>query len=338
MTCMPAPPGQPIRRPLQRPPTQIQQAAARLETADHGRRAGAQRCGVGLGQADRGAWQLDAGRTASAHGRDAIHRLGLRQLCGQSFGASAQLGHVGIERQGHRRRRPDEGGLQRREGEFVDAQRSGRRMPSQLLDQLGRAEQQTRLWPAEELVTAGGDKIGAVTQDGRGVGFVGQQRMRRQQAGADVDHERRGQLGQLADADGRGESADVIVRRVDLEQEAGRGPDGLGIVAQMRAVRRADLPDPGARRGHQFGQPEAVADLDQLATADHDLLAGGQRHRGQQQGSGVVVDDVHGARGRHRAGQCAQCTAAAAGATTRFQVELDIGSPAGGHHRVDGGL
>ena len=119
------------------------------------------------------------------------------QLCGEPFGASAQLGHVGIERLGHRRRRPDQGGLQRGEGELVDAQRSGRRVPSQPLDQLGVAEQQTRLRPAEQLVAAGGDKVGAVAQHGRGVGLVGQQRMRRQQARADVDHERRVQRGQL---------------------------------------------------------------------------------------------------------------------------------------------
>ena len=72
------------------------------------------------------------------------------------------------------------------------------------------------------------------------------------------------------------------------------------------------------------GMPEAVADLDQLAAADHDLLAGSQGHGGQQQGGGVVVDDVHAARGGYRAGQCGQRTSTAAGAATGLQVELDV--------------
>ena len=122
--------------------------------------------------------------------------------CAASRSARARkLGHVGVERLGHRRRRSDQRGLQRGEGELVDAQRARRRMPSQPLDQLGRAEQQTRLRAAEQLVAAGGDEVGAVAQDGRRVGLVGQQRVRGQQPGADVDHERGVELGQLGDGD-----------------------------------------------------------------------------------------------------------------------------------------
>ena len=136
----------------------------------------------------------------------------------------------------------------------------------------------------------------------------------------------------------RSEPRDVVVRRVNLEHEAGVGSDRGGVVAQMGAVGRADLADPRAGRLHQLGEPEAVADLDQLAAAHHDLLAGSQRHGGQQQGGGVVVDDMHVARGRYHVRQGGQRATAAAGAAPGFQVELDVGGAAGRHHRVDGGL
>ena len=84
--------------------------------------------------------------------------------------------------------------------------------------------------------------------------------------------------------------------------------------------------------------PEAVPDLDQLAAAEHDLLAGSQGHRGEQQRGGVVVDDVHASRGRYRAGQCGQGTSTAAGAATGHQIELDVGSATRGEHRVQRGL
>ena len=106
----------------------------------------------------------------------------------------------------------------------------------------------------------------------------------------------------------------------------------------MRAVGSAHLAEPRARRLHEVGQPEAVTDLDQLAAADHDLLTGCQRHRGEQERGCVVVDDVHAARRRDRAGQSRQRTAAAAGAAAGFQVEFDVGGAAGRHHRVDRAL
>ena len=40
-------------------------------------------------------------------------------------------------------------------------------------------------------------------------------------------------------------------------------------------------------------QPEAVADLDHLAAADHDLAAGGQRGGGEDERGGAVVDREH---------------------------------------------
>ena len=78
MTYMPAPPVPSASSSSGRDRAQVQQAAAALQTPDDGRRAGPQRRGVGLGQADRRAGQLHAGRPASADGRDASPPPGRR--------------------------------------------------------------------------------------------------------------------------------------------------------------------------------------------------------------------------------------------------------------------
>ena len=68
------------------------------------------------------------------------------------------------------------------------------------------------------------------------------------------------------------------------------GTDGLGVVAQGRAVGRADLAQARTGGGDQVGQAEPVADLDHLAPADDHLTAGGQRGGGEDEGGGAVVD------------------------------------------------
>ena len=76
------------------------------------------------------------------------------------------------------------------EGQLVDAQGAGERVPQQAADQGLVAEQQAGLRAAEQLVAAGGDQVRAVAQGGRGVGLVGQQRVRGEQPRADVVDER----------------------------------------------------------------------------------------------------------------------------------------------------
>jgi hypothetical protein len=118
-------------------------------------------------------------------------------------------------------------------------------MSSQPLDQLSLTEQQTRLRAAEQFVAASGDEVGAVAQDRRGVGLVGQQRVRGQQPGADVDHERGVEFGQFGHGNRRRKPGDVVVRRVHLEHEAGVGPERAGVIAQVGPVGCADLADVG---------------------------------------------------------------------------------------------
>ncbi len=81
--------------------------------------------------------------------------------------------------------------------------------------------------------------------------------------------------------------------------------------------------NPRAGALQQLGQPEAVADLDQLASADDDLAAGRQRGGREHERGRVVVDHMHGLRVRHGPGQCRQHRRAAAAAGARGQVELN---------------
>ena len=76
--------------------------------------------------------------------------------------------------------------LERGEGEFVGAHRARQRMPCHPRDHVGATEHDARLRAAEQLVTAGGDDVGAFGQRGGGVGLVGQQRVRREQPAAEV--------------------------------------------------------------------------------------------------------------------------------------------------------
>ena len=62
-----------------------------------------------------------------------------------------------------------------------------------------------------------------------------------------------------------GEADDAEVRLVHAQEDRGLGPDRVLVVGGARAVRRADLAQARARAGEHVRNPEAVADLNQLA-------------------------------------------------------------------------
>ena len=67
--------------------------------------------------------------------------------------------------------------------------------------------------------------------------------------------------------------------------------DRLLVVGGSRAVRRPDLDEPRARARQDVRDPEAVADLDQLAARDEHVAALRERGQGQEHRSRVVVHD-----------------------------------------------
>ena len=290
------------------------------------------RSAYGAGRLTARARQLDPGRAAAAdHRGRAVHRLGVHtgrpQQRGQPLGPLPQRRRVGRQRPRGRRGRAAQGRLQRGQGELVHPQRPGQRVPAQPLDHVGAAEQQPGLRAAEQLVAAGGDQRGAGPQRGRGVRLVRQQRVSGPSSPEPMSTTTgAGERRQLRGRHAGGEAGDHEVGRVHLEHEAGLRADRGGVVGQacrlVVPTSRSRAPVDTSRSG----QPEAVADLDQLAPADHDLPAGGQRGRGQHQRGGAVVDHVHRLGGRHRGGQRRRARRARAGpAPAGGQVQLDVG-------------
>ncbi|MNH14719.1 hypothetical protein D3C79_743160 [compost metagenome] len=77
-------------------------------------------------------------------------------------------------------------------------------------------------------------------------------------------------------------------------QQAAAWADGGLVVAGVGAVGGADLTQFHPRAGHDVGDAESAADLDQLASGDDAFLARPQAVERQQYGRGVVVDHGDG--------------------------------------------
>ena len=125
-----------------------------------------------------------------------------------------------------------------------------------------------------------------------------------------------------------GEAGNAVVARVDPHQRGGVRADGAFVVGQAGDVRGADLAEDGPADGHDFGDAEAAADLDELAAGDDHFLARGQGTQNDHRGGGVVVDRG----GRLRPGQPANPFAdgvlarrSLAGFQVHFQVEIAAG-------------
>ena len=126
-----------------------------------------------------------------------------------------------------------------------------------------------------------------------------------------------------------GEADDAEVRGVHAQQRHGALADRLGVVAQVGAVRRADLDERRAGLAHHVGDAEAAADLDQLAARDHHLAAGAERGEREQQRRGVVVDRDPGLRAcdaRQQIGEVAEARSALPGVEVELDVRVALGS------------
>ncbi len=202
-------------------------------------------------------------------------------------------------------------------------------MPAQPADELGAAAHDPRLGAAEELVAGERHEVGACGEGVAGKRLVGQ---RQQASGAEVVDERElvaaRDGGQLAGRRALGEADGPEVRLVDPKDERGALPDRGLVVGSARAVRRADLDEPGPGAGEHVRDPEPVADLDQLAAGDDRLPPVRERGEGEEQRGGVVVEDdgVLGARepAEERGEQVVPGSSASVG-----EVELEVGVPGG---------
>src|SRR5262249_52638452 len=176
------------------------------------------------------------------------------------------------------------------------------------LDELGPPDEDRGLRVAEQLVAGEADEICAGFQACAGRWLVAERHAPTSDEGdrAQVVNERQprsvrcpdevGELRLLREAD------DTEVRLVDAEQEGRLWPNCALVVGGARTVRRPDLTQARARAREHVGDPEAVADLDQLPAGDEHLSSLGQGGKRGQDGSSVVVDYE----GRLGAGQSAE--------------------------------
>ena len=114
---------------------------------------------------------------------------------------------------------------------------------------------------------------------------------------------------------------------MDTQEERRVGPDRALVVGSPGPVRRPDLDEPRAGVCEHVGNPEAVADLDQLAARDDDLVTFRERSKREQHRRGVVVDDER----RLGAGQAAQQRSQvilAGAARAGGEVVLEVGKAA----------
>ena len=108
--------------------------------------------------------------------------------------------------------------------------------------------------------------------------------------------------GELLARHGGVEAGDAVVRGVDLEQHRAFFRYRGLVVAQVRAVRRADLDHLRARERHDVRYAEGAAYLDELSARDDGFLVLRERREGEDDRRGVVVDGER----RLRAGEAAE--------------------------------
>ena len=171
-------------------------------------------------------------------------------------------------------------------------------------DRVRAADEQAGLRAAEQLVAGEAHERRAGRDRAPHRRLVGQRRqVLREVARADVVDHRRAELAQLLDLDLLHEPELAEVRGVRAHDRARLRADRALVVGAARAVRGADLDQPGARLRDDLGDPEAAADLDQLPARDHDVAPRAGERRGREQHRGGAVVDRHR---RLRPGQLAQ--------------------------------
>ena len=97
--------------------------------------------------------------------------------------------------------------------------------------------------------------------------------------------------GQFSRCHCRGEALDGVVRLVNPHQQRRRRPDCSLKVARMGPVGGSDLAQHRSRAGHDLGEAECAADLDQFAARDRHLPPQREGVQDQQHRRGIVVDN-----------------------------------------------
>ena len=198
-------------------------------------------------------------------------------------------------------------------------------MPPQPLDQVGAAGEDAGLRAAEELVAREAHEVGAGGEARRGGRLVAD---RRERARAEIVDERqpgaRRDRGQLGERGLLGEADDAEVGLVDAQDHGRLGPERTLVVGDTGAVRGADLDEPRARAGEHVGDPEAAADLDQLAARDEHLAALASAARASSTAAALLLTTSAASAPVIRCSSAGEMVLARA-ARPGVEVELEVG-------------
>ena len=168
-------------------------------------------------------------------------------------------------------------------------------MAAHALDEVGAADRDPGLRPAQQLVAGERDDVGAGLDRRPGGRLVpGLDQGTRAEV---VDEGEPVPLGEACEVPGArllGEPDHTEVRLVHAEQDGGPLGDGALVVGEPRAVGGPDLDERRPGAGEHVRDAEAVADLDQLPARDDHLAALRQGGERQQDRRGVVVDHERG--------------------------------------------
>ena len=255
--------------------------------ADDGDVEGTQRIEVISSQLDPDARDGDRReRAATRHGfglDDLRDRLRSRHTCDKGLGPRRQL------LDGCCRHSPEGDGLtisaevrkrrflQCAKNQATGANRSSQRVSGTAPNQLGAAGDDSRLWPAQEFVTAEHHEVRPGSERLSGCRFTSQPRWGRpieprtsgvEQSRPDVGHDRNVQCRELGNRHCFCETDDLVVRLMYVErQRQVGGLCGPCEIGQSGSVCRADLDEIRTGLTHHIGYSEPASDLDQLTSA-----------------------------------------------------------------------
>ena len=169
-------------------------------------------------------------------------------------------------------------------------------MPPQLSTSVGAPDDDPGLRAAEQLVAREADEVGAAGE------ARGRRSARRRDRAARPSRDRRrgaarARCASSASSSSRGRSVKPTTRKFDWCTRRSSAVSGVIaplVVGDARPVGRPDLDEPRPRARQDIRDPEAVADLDQLAAGDEHLASFGERGEREQHRGGVVVDHERG--------------------------------------------
>ncbi len=232
-------------------------------------------------------------------------------------------------------------GFKGRKAKFVAAQRPGKRVFIEFVNQVFFAGNNSGLRTAQGFVARKADNIRAACNDLPDCRFRGQPLLRKVQdiAAPQIINQRKvmffrkglefRQLHSFMKTDYS------EIRSMHCKYGFGVLVDRIPVIFQVRSVGGADLSQKGAALGHDVRNTKTSADFNQFTSRNNGFSIAAKCIENQQNGSRIVVDNKRRFRSRDAADKFF-CNIVAAAAFTCCQIHLEVAVAASSHHRCFG--